>query len=70
MTMVIQTLRASPDKFHKELERLLELLAAQQRLVDSQAKKSTTILQPGEMAEAQMVMAVQQRLKYSSGHRN
>jgi hypothetical protein len=68
MAMVIQTLRATPDKFHKELEPLLERLAAQQHLVDSQAKKSTAILKPGETAEAQVVMAAQQRHKYLSGH--
>jgi CRISPR/Cas system-associated protein Csm6 len=69
MAMVMETLRATPDKFHRELETLLELLAAQERLVDSQVKKSMAILQPGETAEAQVVMAVQQRLKYRSGHR-
>ncbi len=63
MATIMQQLRATPDKFHKELERLLALLAAQRRLVDSQAMKSMQVLQQGETAEAQIVLAAQQRLK-------
>jgi hypothetical protein len=70
MATIMQELHAAPDKFHRELERLLELLAAQRRFVDSQVGRSTRgVLQHGEMAEAQVVLAAQQRLKYAASGR-
>jgi hypothetical protein len=54
--------RAERDKFHKELDRLLEQLAAQRRLVASQARKPAAAPR-GETAEAQFVFAAQQRVK-------
>jgi hypothetical protein len=65
----MQKLGAPPDKLQKELERLLKLLAVQRRLFDSDAKKSTAVLQQGETAEAQAVLAAQRRLKHRSHQR-
>jgi hypothetical protein len=59
----MQKLHAELDKFHKELRRLLELLAAQRQLVESQARKSAPVLQLGETAEAQLVLRAQQLLR-------
>jgi len=61
MATIMQKQHAQRDKFHKELDRLLELLAAQRRLVESQARKSAPVLQRGETAEAQFVLAAQRR---------
>ena len=54
--------RAERDKFHKELDRLLEQLATQRRLIASQASKPAPVAL-GETAEAQFVLAAQQRVK-------
>src|ERR1700733_10167543 len=62
MTTVNQNLQLERDKFHKELDRLLKLLAAQQRLGGTGTGNSRPRLQRGETAEAQAVLAAQQRL--------
>jgi hypothetical protein len=54
--------RAERDKFHKELDRLLEQLVAQRRLVASQVRKPAPGPR-GETAEAQFVLAAQKRVK-------
>ena len=59
----MQKLHAELDKFHKELRRLLELLAAQRQLVESQARKTVPVLQLGETAEALVVLRAQQLLR-------
>jgi hypothetical protein len=46
----------------QELDRLIELIAAQRRLVQSQARKSRPLLQKGEMAEALAVLTAQQHV--------
>jgi hypothetical protein len=46
----------------KELDRLLQLLAAQ-RATESGIRQTTSILRRGETAEAQAVLAAQLRLK-------
>jgi hypothetical protein len=46
----------------KELDRLLQLLAAQ-RATESAIRQTTSILRRGETAEAQAVLAAQLRLK-------
>jgi hypothetical protein len=61
----MQERQAEPDKFHRELQRLLEQLAAERRLVESQARQWPPILQ-GEAAEARFVLAAQQRVKRSA----
>ncbi len=58
----MRELHPERDKFYKELDRLLQLLAAQQRLVASQARKSAPV-RLDETAEAQFVLAAQQRVK-------
>jgi len=61
MATIKQELQATHDKFHQELDQLLELLAAQQRLVARKAGKSAAVLQQGETAEAQAVLAALRR---------
>jgi hypothetical protein len=46
----------------QELDRLIELIAAERRLVRSQARKWRPLLQKGDMAEAQAVITAQQRV--------
>lgn len=58
-----QELHAAREKFDKELDRLLELLAARQRPGKSEARKSGPVLQQGETAEALAVLAAQLRLR-------
>jgi hypothetical protein len=65
MATIKQELEAAHDKFHHELDQLLELLAAQQRLVERKAGKSASVLQQGEMAEAQAVLAALKRVAAS-----
>jgi hypothetical protein len=62
MTTVNQDMQLKRDKFHEELDRLLKLLAAQQRLSGTSTGNSTPGLQRGETAEAQAVLAAYQRL--------
>ncbi|MGA2891321.1 MAG: hypothetical protein ABSE22_00535 [Xanthobacteraceae bacterium] len=60
---IAQELHAECDRSREELERLLELLAAQQRLIAIHAKGSARTPQQGETAEAQIVLAAQQRVR-------
>jgi hypothetical protein len=62
MGIAIRDLHAERDKYHRELDRLLQILAAQRRLVERQARKSAPALR-SETAEAQFVLAAQQRAK-------
>jgi hypothetical protein len=62
MATIKQELQAAHDKFHHELDQLLELLAAQQRLVGRKAGKSASLLQQGETADAQTVLAALKRM--------
>jgi hypothetical protein len=48
--------------FHEELDRLLQLLAAQ-RAVERRIRQVAPVLQRGETAEAQAVLAAQLRFK-------
>ena len=56
-------LHAARDDFHKEHGRLLDLAANQKRLLESEDCKSNLVLERGEMASAQAVLAAQQRAK-------
>jgi hypothetical protein len=62
MMTVNQEIEAARIKFHKELDRLLGLLAAQQRIVENQPKRSAKT----ETARAEAVLAAQQRLKHAA----
>jgi hypothetical protein len=62
MATIKQELQAAHDKFYQELDQLLELLAAQQRLVGRKTGKSESVLQQGETAEAQAVLAALKRV--------
>jgi hypothetical protein len=55
-------LHAARAKFDTELDRLLELLAARHRPGDIRARKSDAILQQGETAEADAVLAALHRV--------
>jgi hypothetical protein len=57
-----QELHAARAKFEKELDCLLELLAARRRLCETQARKPDAVLQQGETAEADAVLAALQRV--------
>lgn len=61
MATIKQELQAAHEKFHQELDQLLELLAAQRRLVREKAGKPAAVLQQGETAEAQAVLAALRR---------
>lgn len=50
------------DKFYRELERLLEMLADQRRQLKSPADASMPLLRQSETAEAQVIMAAQRRV--------
>ncbi len=53
------------DQFHKELDRLLQVLATQRRLIAREARTLAPLAtSPGETTEAQLVFAAQQRLKF------
>jgi hypothetical protein len=62
MTTVNQKPQLDHDRYYKELQRLLKQLAAQQGLVGTGTGNSARGLQRGETAEAQVVLAAQQRL--------
>jgi hypothetical protein len=62
MTTISRELVGASINFHEELDRLLRLLAAQ-RLLERQMRTVATVLQRGETAEAQAVMAAQLRFK-------
>ncbi len=55
-------LQAEREQSRKERDRLLEFLGVQKRLLESSGT-STSALQRGEMAEAQAVLAAQQRIE-------
>lgn len=48
------------DRFYRELERLLEMLASQRRQLESTAT-AIPLLRRSETAEAQVIMAAQRR---------
>jgi len=56
-------LQAARDDVNKERERWLDLIANQKRLLESEACKPMLVLEQGEMALAQAVLAAQQRAK-------
>lgn len=66
---VMQERRAEGDKFHRELDRLLAVLAAQRRRVESEARRPALVIPLGETAEAQVVLAAQLRFKRRAGQR-
>lgn len=68
MAPIIEEPKAGRDRLHKELDQLLELLAAQRRNVQAEVRKSKPVIQKGDTAEAQFVLAAQQRLKRGGGH--
>jgi hypothetical protein len=61
MATIVQELEVEPDKFYKELVRLLKLLASQQRLVANGAANSVRGLPRGETGEAHAVLAARRR---------
>lgn len=63
LALIKQELRATRDDDRKELNRLLDLLAAQERLTKHQAKNSNLLLERGEMAEAHAVLGAQRRVE-------
>ena len=62
MKTVNQEFQPERDKFHMELERLLRGLAAERRLLEVRTRNPALELRCGETAEAQAVLAAQQRL--------
>ena len=52
---IMPELHAGRDKLHKELDRLLELLVAEHRLVESQARKSVPVLAEAQPARRRLV---------------
>ena len=56
-----QTLDTARDDIRKERERVLELIAIRQQLLENEACRSKLIFDRGEMALAQAVLAAQQR---------
>ena len=68
MAMIKGELQAAQDNFHKELDRLLELLAARQRLIEAQLGKLPSALEQGETAEAQAVLAALERVERRGPH--
>jgi hypothetical protein len=68
MAMIKGELQAAQDNFHKELDRLLELLAARQRLIEAQFGKLPPALEQGETAEAQAVLAALERVERRDPH--
>jgi len=67
LALIKQELRAARDDDRKELNRLLDLHAAQERLTEGRAKNSTLLLAQGEMAEAQAVLGAQRRVERNVG---
>ena len=62
-------LQAEHDQFHKELDRLLRMLAAQRRLMAREVRNlAPPTASRGETTEAQFVFAAQQRLKFRTRH--
>jgi hypothetical protein len=65
----MQELEAGHDQFRKELHRLLQVLAAQRRLIAREARNlASPTTGPDETTEAQLVFAAQQRLKFRERH--
>lgn len=58
---------AAHDPFHRELQRLLALLAAQRRVIARELKVRPATIERDETAEARLVLAAQQRSRYASG---
>lgn len=67
LTTVKQTLDAAQEDIRKEHERVLELVANEQRLLESEGSKSKLIFERGEMALAQAVLVAQQRARSRAG---
>ena len=57
-----QEFHAARAKFDKELDRLFELLAARHRPCETPARQPDAVLQQGETAEADAVLAALQRV--------
>ena len=65
----MRKLQPEHDQFHRELDRLLQVLAAQRRLMARETLNSAPLATDrGETTEAQLVFAAQQRLKFRSRH--
>lgn len=67
LTTVKQTLDAAQEDIRKEHERVLELIANEQQLLESEDSKSKLIFERGEMALAQAVLVAQQRARSRAG---
>lgn len=63
MVTIKQALDATRADSHKELDRLLKLLAAQQRPVNSGLSKSASVYLEGEITEALAVFIAQRRVR-------
>jgi hypothetical protein len=64
-----EELRDARDDARGERDRLLDLLAAQQRIVEGRIGKSTLVPHQSEMTEAEAVLAARQRLESEGPHR-
>ena len=61
MSRIVQDLDPAHDSYHTELKRLLTLLAAHRRELERVAATAGSV--PGETAEAQIVLAAQERVR-------
>jgi hypothetical protein len=62
----MQELDAGYESFHRELHRLLALLAEQRRAIARELKSQSVTIEQDETAEAQLVLAAQQRLRFGN----
>jgi transposase-like protein len=62
--------RDARDDARRERDRLLELLAAQQRVIEDRVGMSMLVPQPAEMTEAEAVLAAQRRVESQSHQRD
>ena len=67
LTTIKQTLDAAQEDVRKERERVLNLVANQQRVLESDVCKSRLTFDRGEMAIAQAVLAAQKRTRSQAG---
>jgi len=71
LATVKEEFRDARDDARRERDRLLDLLAAQQRVVESRGGGSTTLVpQRSEMTEAEAVLVAQQRVESQGHHRD
>jgi hypothetical protein len=67
LTTIKQISDAAQEDIGKERERVLDLIANQQRLLESEVCKSNLMFDRGEMALAQAVLVAQQRARSQAG---